>query len=76
MSIPRNLSQLADNYNPTTGELSVGTQISNNGIMQNASTVNTSYTIAAGNNGLSSGPISVATGVSVTVSTGATWTIV
>jgi hypothetical protein len=76
MSIPRNLSQLADNYNPVTDELSVGTQISNNGIMQNASTVNTSYTIAAGNNGLSSGPISVATGVSVTVSTGATWTIV
>jgi hypothetical protein len=76
MSIPRNLSQLADNYNPTTDELSVGTQISNNGIMQNATTVATSYTIAAGYNGLSAGPVSVNTGVTVTVSTGSTWVVV
>ena len=76
MSIPRNLSQLADNYNPTTGELSVGTQISNNGIMQNATTVATSYTIAAGYNGLSAGPVSVNTGITVTVSTGSTWVVV
>ena len=76
MSIPRNLSQLADNYNPTTDELSVGTQISNNGIIQNATTVATSYTIAAGYNGLSAGPVSVNTGVTVTISTGSVWTVV
>jgi len=76
MSIPRNLSQLADNYNPTTGELSVGTHISTNGITQNATTVASDYTIAAGNNGLSAGPVSVNTGITVTVSTGSVWTIV
>jgi hypothetical protein len=76
MSIPRNLSQLADNYDPVTGELSVGTHISNNGITINSNTVSSSYTIAAGNNGLSAGPVSVNTGVTVTVSTGSVWTIV
>jgi hypothetical protein len=76
MSIPRNLSQLADNYDPVTGELIVGTQISNNGIIQNATTVATDYTIATGNNGLSAGPVSVSTGVTVTVSTGSVWTVV
>ena len=76
MSIPRNLSQLADNYNPSTDELSVGTQISNNGIMQNSATVATSYTIAAGNNGLSAGPVSVNTGVTVTVPTGSVWSVI
>jgi len=76
MSIPRNLSQLADNYNPTTDELTAGTHISTNGITQNAATVATSYTIAAGNNGLSAGPVSVNTGVTVTVSTGSTWVVV
>ena len=76
MSIPRNLSQLADNYNPTTNELSVGTMISTNGITQNANTVSANYTIAAGNNGLSAGPVSVNTGVTVTISTGSIWTIV
>jgi len=76
MSIPRNLSQLADNYNPTTDELTAGTHISTNGITQNATTVATSYTIATGNNGLSAGPVSVNTGVTVTVSTGSTWVVV
>lgn len=76
MSIPRNLSQLADNYDPVTGELSVGTHISSNGIQINTNTIATSYTIATGNNGLSAGPVSVSTGITVTVSTGSVWSIV
>jgi hypothetical protein len=76
MSIPRNLSQLADNYDPVTGELNVGTQMSSNGIMQNATTVSANYTIGSGYNGLSAGPVSVSTGITVTVSTGSTWTVV
>ena len=76
MSIPRNLSQLADNYNPTTGELNVGTHISTNGITQNSTTVSANYTIAVGYNGLSAGPVSVNTGVTVTISTGSVWTVV
>lgn len=76
MSISRNLSQLADNYDPTLNVLTVGANASSNGIALNATTVSTSYSIPSGYNGLSAGPISVATGVTVTIPTGSTWSIV
>jgi len=63
-------------YKPSTGELSAVAHVSNNGIQINANTVATSYTIATGNNGLSAGPVSVNTGVTVTISSGSTWTVV
>ena len=63
-------------YKPSTGELTATAHVSSNGIQINATTVATSYTIATGNNGLSAGPVSVNTGVTVTVSTGSTWTVV
>ena len=63
-------------YKPSTGELTATTHVSSNGIQINANTVATSYTIATGNNGLSAGPVSVSTGVTVTVSTGSTWVVV
>jgi hypothetical protein len=63
-------------YKPSTGELTATAHVSSNGIQINATTVATSYTIAAGYNGLSAGPVSVNTGVTVTVSTGSTWVVV
>ena len=63
-------------YKPSTGELTATAHVSSNGITVNANTIATSYTIAAGNNGLSAGPVSVNTGVTVTVSTGSVWTVV
>jgi hypothetical protein len=63
-------------YKPSTGELTATAHVSSNGIQINATTVATSYTIATGNNGLSAGPVSVSTGVTVTVSTGSTWVVV
>jgi len=63
-------------YKPSTGELTSSAMISSNGIQINSKTVATSYTIATGNNGLSAGPVSVSTGITVTVSTGSTWTVV
>jgi hypothetical protein len=63
-------------YKPSTGELTSTAIISSNGITLNANTIATSYTIAAGNNGLSAGPVSVNTGITVTVSTGSVWTVV
>jgi hypothetical protein len=38
--------------------------------------VNTNYTISTSKNAMSAGPITVASGVSVTVPSGSTWTIV
>jgi hypothetical protein len=43
---------------------------------QNGQTVNTSYSITAGTNAGSFGPISIAGGATVTVPTGSTWSIV
>ncbi len=43
---------------------------------ENDQTVNTNYTIATSKNAMSAGPITVASGVTVTVPDGSTWTIV
>lgn len=46
------------------------------GYMENAATINTNSTINTGNNALSAGPVSVASGITVTVPSGSTWTVV
>jgi len=43
---------------------------------ENNTTISSNYTIATGNNAMSAGPITVASGVVVTVPTGSVWTIV
>lgn len=43
---------------------------------ENAQTVSSNYTITSGNNAMSAGPITIATGVTVTVPTGSNWVIV
>jgi hypothetical protein len=63
-------------YKPSTGELTALAHVSSNGIQINANTVATSYTIATGNNGLSAGPVTVNSGIAVTVSSGSTWVVV
>ena len=63
-------------YNPSTGDLSAPAVASSNGITVNSATVSATYSIPSGSNGLSAGPVSVATGVTVTVPTGSTWVIV
>jgi hypothetical protein len=63
-------------FTPSTGLLEARVLQADNGIVVNSATVNTSYTIAAGQNGMSSGPITVDPGATVTVSNGATWNIV
>ena len=43
---------------------------------ENGQTVTTDYTITNGMNAMSAGPITIASGVTVTVGTGETWTVV
>lgn len=62
-------------YKPSTGELKVDVPVAGNGIMVNSTTVATSYTIASGTNGFSVGPITVASGQAVTVSSGQRWLV-
>jgi hypothetical protein len=50
--------------------------VASNGIFVNANTVSTNYTVAAGYNGVSAGPVTVNSGITVTVSAGSVWTVV
>ena len=63
-------------YTPSTGSLEAPQVEASNGFFVNPQTISTSYTLAATDNAGSFGPISVASGVTVTVSSGATWTVV
>ena len=63
-------------FKPSTGELSVKVPRANNGIVVNSATISSNYTIAAGDNGMSACPITVDTGVTVTISSGSVWTVV
>jgi hypothetical protein len=63
-------------YKPSTGEFQASVPVALNGIVVNSQTVSASYTIAAGYSAMSSGPVSVASGQAVTVSSGSRWVIV
>lgn len=63
-------------YKPSTGELSVKAPRASNGIFVNTQSITSDYTIAATDNGMSAGPVTVASGITVTVSSGAVWAIV
>ena len=62
-------------YKPSTGDLSASQVIASNGLVLNNTTVSASYTIATGNNAMSVGPVTVASGQSVTVSSGQRWVV-
>jgi hypothetical protein len=62
-------------YKPSTGELQASIVNATNGIHVNSQTISVSYTIAAGSSGSSAGPITVASGVTVTVSSGSRWVV-
>lgn len=62
-------------YTPSTGELKAKTVNASNGFHLNASTVSSSYTVPSGSNAFSVGPITLASGVSVTVSSGQKWVV-
>jgi hypothetical protein len=60
-------------YKPSTGELTSPEVVASNGMFVNNQTISTNYTIPAGSTAISGGPITVASGIAVTVSSGARW---
>jgi hypothetical protein len=63
-------------YNPSLGDLRATQLASSNGILFTNQTVNTSVTFPTGYEGISGKNTTVASGVTVTVPSGANWTIV
>lgn len=62
-------------YKPSTGELQSSAVVSTNGLIVNGTTVSASYTIASGQNAMSIGPITINSGITVTVSSGQRWLV-
>ena len=63
-------------YKPSTGELSASVINASNGIVVNSQSIAVSYTIAVGFSAMSSGPVTIASGQSVTVSSGSRWVVI
>lgn len=63
-------------YKPSTGEFKAEVLVAQNGIVVNSATIDTSYSIPSGSNAMSAGPITIDSGVTVTVPSGSTWVIV
>ena len=63
-------------YKPSTGEFQSSELVASNGLMVNNATVSASYTVASGTNAMSVGPMSVSSGVTVTVSSGQRWVVI
>jgi len=72
---------------PTTGEGivyngsgwvngAVGGNTTTKGLYEMANTISANYTISSGNNAMSAGPITINSGVSVTIPSGSRWAIV
>jgi hypothetical protein len=62
--------------NPATGEMYAMQLGASNGIFVNTKAVATNYTIPTDYNAMSAGPVTVNSGITVTVPSGSTWTIV
>ena len=62
-------------YVTGTGTLTAPAVNASNGIVVNSNTVSASYTIPSGSSAMSAGPMTVASGQSVTVSSGSRWVV-
>lgn len=63
-------------YKPSSGEFKAEHFVAQNGIFLNSANIATNYTIVAGSNGMSAGPVTVNSGVTVTISSGSVYTVV
>ena len=57
-------------YTPSTGELKAREIVASNGMLINADSVSSSYTVGTGNNALSVGPLTINSGVTLTIASG------
>jgi len=57
-------------YTPSTGELKAKEIVASNGLLINADSVASSYTVGTGNNALSIGPLTINSGVTLTIASG------
>lgn len=64
-----------EGYNGTSWGSVGGGNATSFGMWENSTTISADYTITSGNNAISAGPITVNSGVTVTIPTGSVWSI-
>ena len=64
-----------DASNVNVGNLTAANLVASNGLIVNSATVSTSYTIPTGSNATATGPMTIASGVVVTIPSGSRWMI-
>ena len=69
-------SEKSVNLDASTGTAFAPAFNASNGLLLNSTTVNSNYTIPSGSNAISVGPITVASGVAVTISSGQRWIVI
>jgi len=81
--IESNLGSLSSSVSTINGQISsinstiaALNPVAGGAVYENAQTITSNYTMATGKNGMSAGPITIDTGVTVTVPTDSTWVIV
>jgi hypothetical protein len=62
-------------YKPSDGSLTASQVTATNGFFVNSNTVSNDYTVAANYNAHSAGPITISSGITVTVASGAVWIV-
>jgi hypothetical protein len=72
----KSVNQDASGNVTNAGSITGTNMIASNGLFVNSKTVSASYTIATGYSAMSAGPITVASGQSVTISSGSRWVVV
>ena len=65
-----------EGYNGSAWAAVGGGNTVSEGLFEHANTISANYSITSGNNALAGGPITINSGISVTVPSGSTWTIV
>ena len=64
-----------DGTDPSWATLDTDANSTTKGLYEHSASISTNYTIGSGNNAMSTGPITVASGVSVTVPSGSRWVV-
>ena len=67
---------LTSNGNASPTWTNASSNITTQGLYENAAVIAANYTIGSGNNAVSAGPITINSGVTVTVPSGSVWTVV
>jgi hypothetical protein len=64
-----------DGTNASWATLNVDPNVTTKGLYEMANTISANYSITAGNNAVSTGPLSINSGITVTIPSGSVWVV-